>query len=203
MEEAGPSTIVVKLLLVLGKSDTSQLLVHNWCPHVFVHEILPFGDKQGQTLSFRRQWMWRYKIKIIVSAPEQYPPSNSIRIIVAQINSIRGYYSKKYGIRHQLLFEKYDMHTFSISIYYGPCMYLLWLVTFYCHFAYTFLQIVHCVHALLCLSGWSPGGIQQSSLCVCVCLSVCVCVCLCVCVCVCVCLYVCVFRAHFSATATN
>ena len=35
MEEAGSCILVAKLLRVLGKSDTSQLLVHNWCPHTF------------------------------------------------------------------------------------------------------------------------------------------------------------------------
>ena len=36
MEEAGPHILVAKLIRMLGKSDTSQLLIHNWCPHAFV-----------------------------------------------------------------------------------------------------------------------------------------------------------------------
>ena len=38
MEEAGSG----ELLRMLGKSNTSQLLIHNWCPHAFVlHHLAP------------------------------------------------------------------------------------------------------------------------------------------------------------------
>ena len=36
MEEAGPHILVAKLMRMLGKSNTSQLLIHNWCPHALV-----------------------------------------------------------------------------------------------------------------------------------------------------------------------
>ena len=43
MEEAGTRILVAKFLHVLGKSDTSQLLIHNYRgPHMFVlHHLAP------------------------------------------------------------------------------------------------------------------------------------------------------------------